>query len=132
MFVFRVRASLVTLTLVAALGGVAAAADIALPTPVGMNGDPAAQMVLDGNAAFLHGDLSGATKYYRAALGRKSDFAIATFNLGLVEMHTGSEAQGYRDMDRGIALAVRNGMSERDIARLRTLRSSFSTQTKHT
>ncbi len=129
---FRALTSLATLALVAALAGFATAADIELPTPVGMDGDPAARMVIDGNAAFLHGDLSGAAADYRRALGRKSDFAIATFNLGLVEMHTGNQAQGLRDMDRGIELAERHGMSGRDIARLRTLRSSFTSQTKPT
>lgn len=132
MVVLRARFSLLVLALAAALTGFAGAQSIELPTPVGMNGDPAAQMVIDGNAAFLHGDLSGAAKEYRSALGRKNDFAIATFNLGLVEMHTGNGARGMRDMDRGIELAVRHGMSERDIARLRALRSSFNTHTKTT
>ena len=129
---FRSLALAFSLALVAADGGFASAQSMELPVPVGMDGDPSARMVIDGNTAFLHGDLGGATKEYRRALGRKSDFAIATFNLGLVEMHTHAEAQGLRDMDRGIALATQHGMSERDVARLRALRSSFGTQTKPT
>jgi hypothetical protein len=126
------RSFLFSLALVAALGRFAAAQSMDLPTPVGMDGDPAARMVEDGNTAFLHGDLRGAAAYYHEALQRKSDFAIATFNLGLVEMHTGAEARGIADMDRGIDLATQHGMSPRDVGRLRTLRSAFTTQTKPT
>ena len=103
-----------------------------LPVPVGMGGDPAAQIVLAGNAAFLRGDLAGAARSYRAALARKPDFAIATFNLGLVEMHRGQSANGMRDMDRGISLARRHAMSSRDIARLRALRAAFAPGTAST
>jgi hypothetical protein len=71
-----------------------------------MNGNPAAQMVLDGNNAFLHGDLHEAAKEYRAALIRVPDFAIAAFNLGLVEAHEGLRDHGLADMERGIALAA--------------------------
>jgi hypothetical protein len=115
-----------------ALGGFASAQTIDLPVPVGMDGDPAARSVTDGNAAFLNGDLRSAASLYRAALRRKHDFAIATFNLGLVEMHTGDAKRGLRDMDRGIALARRHGMSEPDIARLRSLRAGFENRVEST
>lgn len=120
------------LMLAAAWTGFASAQSMDLPTPVGMDGDPAALMVTHGNAAFLHGDLRGAATFYRQALQRKSDFAIATFNLGLVEMHTGDRTRGVADMNRGIALATRHGMSDSDVARLRELRSAFTTQAKPT
>ena len=126
------RSFFFALALVASLGRFAAAQNMELPTPVGMDGDPAALMAENGNTAFLHGDLRGAAADYREALQRKSDFAIATFNLGLVEMHTGAEARGIADMDRGIDLATQHGMSARDVGRLRALRSAFTTQTKPT
>ncbi len=113
--------------LLLALAATAASAQtMALPAPVGMDGDPAASIVLAGNAAFLHGDLAGAARSYRAALVRKPDFAIARFNLGLVEMHRGRTTNGLHDMDRGISLAQRHGMSSGDVARLRSLRAAFS------
>ena len=115
-----------------ALCGFASAQDMELPAPVGMAGDPAALMVENGNAAFLHGDLHRAAALYREALQRKNDFAIATFNLGLVEMHTGATTRGVADMDRGIDLATRHGMSAHDVSRLRTLRRAFTTETKPT
>jgi hypothetical protein len=126
------RSFLFALALVTTLGRFASAQSMDLPAPVGMAGDPAALLVENGNTAFLHGDLHGAAAYYREALERKSDFAIATFNLGLVEMHTGREARGVADMNRGIDLATQHGMSPRDVGRLRTLRSAFTTQTKPT
>ncbi|GAC1395921.1 MAG: hypothetical protein NVS3B17_12930 [Vulcanimicrobiaceae bacterium] len=97
-----------------------------MPEPVGMAGDPSARLVLVGNDAFLHGDLASAARDYRAALAKKPDFAVATFNLGIVEVHVGRTAQGTRDMDRGIALATRHGMTTRYVAKLRALRAAFS------
>jgi hypothetical protein len=115
-----------------ALAGVTAAQTMDLPVPVGMDGDPAARSVIDGNAAFLNGDLRGAASLYRKALRRKHDFAIATFNLGLVEMHTGDATRGLRDMSRGIVLATQHGMSPADIARLRELRAAFEDRAEST
>lgn len=103
----------------------AAAQTIALPEPVGMRGQPSARLVLDGNAAFLQGDLATATADYRRALRAKPDLAVARFNLGLVELHANARAAGLRDMDRGIALAVAHGMSYAYVARLRALRAGF-------
>jgi hypothetical protein len=122
----NVRRGLLAAILVAGLAGAAAAQDMTLPVPIGMDGDPAARMVLDGNAAFLHGDLTAASGDYRAALARKPDFAIASFNLGLVEVHQGQRSRGIADMDRGIALASAHGMSHATISRLRALRAAFS------
>lgn len=99
---------------------------IALPEPVGMASDPGARLVLDGNAAFLHGDLGGAAADYRAALRGRPGFAVARFNLGLVEMHENSRVAGLRDMDRGIALAREGGMTRAYVGRLRALRMAFA------
>lgn len=101
------------------------AQNMALPEPVGMQGNPAAAIVLDGNAAFLHGDLRGAAADYREALRRKPDFAVATFNLGLVEAHQGHRDDALRDMDRGIALARQHGMGSTYVTRLRAMRDAF-------
>lgn len=101
------------------------AQSIALPEPVGMTGDPGAQLVLDGNAAFLHGDLETAAHDYGAALRGRPDFAVARFNLGLVEVHANARTAGIRDMDRGIALAVAHRMSPAYVRRLRALRAAF-------
>ena len=109
----------------AAVAGAAFAQSLALPEPVGMEGDPAAATVLQGNAAFLHGDLRAAAGDYRKALRRKPDFAVATFNLGLVEEHQGRRDAGLRDMNRGISLAMQHGMGSRYVARLRALRDAF-------
>ena len=98
---------------------------IELPEPVGMAGDARARLVLDGNAAFLQGDLTAAARDYRRALRAKPDFAVARFNLGLVEIHANAQAAGLRDMDRGIALATAHGMSRAYVARLRALRAGF-------
>ncbi|GAC1308090.1 MAG: hypothetical protein NVSMB21_12960 [Vulcanimicrobiaceae bacterium] len=103
----------------------AGAQSIALPEPVGMAGDAAARLVLDGNAAFLHGDLTTAARDYRQALRAKPDLAVARFNLGLVELHANAQRAGARDMDRGIALATAHGMSRAYVARLRALRAGF-------
>ncbi len=132
MLTLGARSFLFALALTTALAHSASAQSMDLPSPVGMAGDPAALMVANGNTAFLHGDLRGAAGYYRAALRRKNDFAIASFNLGLVEMHTGAKTRGIADMDRGIDLATQHGMSARDVGRLRALRSAFTTQTKPT
>lgn len=126
----NLSSSVLAFAFVAGLAATAFAQSMALPEPVGMDGDPAASDVLQGNAAFLHGDLRGAAASYRKALARKHDFAIATFNLGLVEMHTGNAAAGRSDMDRGIEIATQHGMSARDIGRLRELRAAFSPQAK--
>jgi hypothetical protein len=104
----------------------ASAADTGLPEPVGMAGDPSANLVLAGNRAFLHGDLVTATRDYRAALKGRPTLAVAEFNLGLVEMHGSGKARGLADMDRGIVLAHENGMSARFVAKLRALRAAFS------
>ncbi len=111
---------------VCTLASRAAADDLTLPAPVGMSGDPSAALVVAGNSAFLHGDLVTAARDYRSALARKPDFAIASFDLGLVEMHAGRPDLGRADMDRGIRLAQRHGMSTRVIARLRALRAAFA------
>lgn len=105
--------------------GPAPAQGISLPEPVGMAGDPSARLVLDGNAAFLGGDLATAAKDYRSALRAKPNFAVARFNLGLVEIHANAKDTGLHDMDRGIALAVKAGMSRTYVARLRALRAGF-------
>jgi hypothetical protein len=117
-----------TAFLVVALQAGGAAQDLSLPQPVGMDGDPVARIVLDGNAAFVHGDLHAAADDYRAALGRKPNFAVARFNLGLVEMHTGQSTRGLRDMDRGIDLAAAHGMTAAFVARLRQLRRAFASE----
>jgi hypothetical protein len=122
------RRGLTAAVLWVGLSVAAAAQDMALPEPVGMDGDPGARGVLAGNAAFLHGDLTTAARDYRAALARKPDFAIASFNLGLVEVHQGQRSRGLADMDRGIALASEHGMSSAVISRLRALRAAFSEQ----
>lgn len=115
----------------ACLGIVAAAArpggaqSISLPEPVGMAGQPTAKLVLDGNAAFLSGDLATAARDYRRALRAKPDFAVARFNLGLVEIHANAQTAGLHDMDRGIVLARQNGMSSAFVAKLRALRAGF-------
>ncbi len=106
----------------------AGAQDLSLPEPVGMTGDPAAAFVLDGNAAFLHGRLATAKRDYELALVHKRDFAVARFNLGLVEVHDGHRTLGLDDMSRGIALARRHGMSSAYVARLIALRSAFSAE----
>ena len=127
-----VRASYAVVALcVAIVSGLPRAADaqdLSLPAPVGMAGDPAARLVLDGNAAFRNGDLPTAAADYRRALTRKPDFAVATFDLGLVEIHAGKRVAGLAHMDRGIALARAHGMSARDVGRLRSLRDAFSSQ----
>lgn len=106
---------------------VAVAQSIALPEPVGMaSGDPGARLVLDGNAAFLRGEIETAAADYRAALATRPDFAVARFNLGLVEMHENSRLSGLRDMDRGIALASAHGMGRAYVGRLRALRAAFA------
>ncbi len=122
------RASVAIAALAAVLAAPAAAQDLSLPEPVGMDGNPAARLVLDGNAAFVHGDLQRAAADYHAALARIPSFAIAMFNLGLVEIHEGNRGAGLADMDRGIALAGAHRMSARDIARLRSLRAAFAQQ----
>jgi hypothetical protein len=99
-----------------------------LPEPVGMDGDPAAQLVLAGNRAFLHGQLHTAHLDYRAALRRKPDFAVAAFNLGLVEVHEGQRTRGLGDMDRGISLADQHRMNPTFVAHLRALRAAFAAQ----
>jgi hypothetical protein len=119
------------LALVIVIGATAHRGDaqmLALPEPVGMNGDPAARSVLAGNSAFESGDLTAAAGDYAAALRRKPDFAVATFNLGLVEIHQGKRAAGLAHMERGIGLATRNGMSPAYVRRLRALRDAFTTQ----
>ena len=97
-----------------------------LPEPIGMAGDPSASLVLAGNHAFLHGDLTTAKRDYRAALKGRPALAVAEFNLGLVEAHEGAQKQGLADMDRGIALARENGMAARYVAKLRALRAAFT------
>lgn len=100
---------------------------IALPEPIGMaSGDPGVRLVLDGNAAFLRGEVENAAADYRAALRTRPDFAVARFNLGLVEMHENSRLSGLRDMDRGIALASAHGMGRAYVGRLRALREAFA------
>jgi hypothetical protein len=121
-----VHRGLITVALVVGLAGAAGAQELALPEPLGMDGDPAARRVLDGNTAFLHGDLKTAAGDYRAALARKPGFAIASFNLGLVEMHQGQRSRGLADMDRGITLATEHGMPSATVSRLRALRAAFS------
>ena len=104
----------------------ASAEDTGLPEAVGMAGAPSANLVLAGNRAFLHGDLTTAKRDYRAALKARPKLAAAEFNLGLVEIHEGAKAQGIADMDRGIALAHETGMAARFVAKLRALRAAFS------
>jgi hypothetical protein len=112
--------------IVAASAAPVAAQDISLPEPVGMDGQPAARMVLSGNTAFLHGDLADAERDYRAALVRIPDFAVAAFNLGMVQVHEGQRAAGLKNMDRGIRLAIAHGMSAPYVTRLRSLREAFA------
>jgi tetratricopeptide (TPR) repeat protein len=112
-------------TLIIALRAAAAAQE---PVPVGMDGNPVARIVLDGNAAFLRGDLHQAAIDYHRALERKPDFAVASFNLGLVEAHRGERARGLADMDRGIALAASHRMAVPFVNRLRALRRAFAAQ----
>ena len=116
---------LAAVALCVAVASAAFAQNLTLPEPVGMQGDPAAATVLAGNTAFLHGDLHGAADDYRAALRRKPDFAVASFNLGLVEVHQGRRDAGLRDMNRGISLANAHGMSPGYVSRLRALRDAF-------
>lgn len=121
----------VVLAVAILLGALTRAIDaqtLALPEPVGMNGDPAARLVLDGNAAFASDDLLAAAQDYSRALRRKPDFAVATFNLGLVELHQGKRAAGLAHMERGIGLATRNGMPPAYVRRLRALRDAFTAQ----
>ena len=106
--------------------GRAGADGLALPEPAGAASDRSARLVRAGNDAFLHGDLETAARDYHAALRRKPASAIATFNLGLVEMHTGKNAAGAADMNRGIALANKSGMVAHDLAKLRALRATFT------
>lgn len=130
MQLFRIARPVRTAALALAFGTlaapeVAAAQAIALPEPVGMAGDPGARLVLDGNAAFLAGDLATAASDYRGALRLRPELAVARFNLGLVEVHGSARTAGIRDMDRGIALASAHRMSRAFVARLRALRSAF-------
>lgn len=104
----------------------ASAENTGLPEPIGMAGDPSAKLVLAGNRAFLHGDLATAKRDYRAALAARPTLAVAEFNLGLVEAHEGAQKRGLADMDRGIALARKNGMAARYVAKLRALRAAFT------
>ena len=104
----------------------ARAENTGLPEPVGMAGDLSANLVLAGNHAFLHGDLATAKRDYRAALEIHPAFAVAEFNLGLVEAHAGAQKQGLADMDRGIAFARKNGMAARYVTKLRALRAAFT------
>lgn len=122
------RIALLVPILCVALSAAGLAQDMQLPEPIGMDGDPAARIVLDGNAAFMQGDLQAADRDYRKALRRKPDFAVATFNLGLVELHEGQRPRGLADMDRGIALAREHNMSSAYVARLRALRAAFAAQ----
>ncbi len=125
------NARTVTLAILIASAGfvrAAVAQDLSLPEPVGMSGDPAATLVLDGNAAFLHGDLATAKRDYELAIVHKHDFAVARFNLGIVEAHGGHRTLGLSDMSQGIALARRHGMSSAYVARLVALRSAFSAE----
>lgn len=128
MNVSTLRNAVLALACLAGVVGTSAAAvaqAISLPEPVGMAGQPSAKLVLDGNAAFLQGDLTTAARDYRGALREKPDFAVARFNLGLVEIHANAKTAGLHDMDRGIALAAKNGMSRAYVARLRALRAGF-------
>ena len=91
-----------------------------------MAGDRDAALVVAGNAAFRTGRFAVAAHDYARALAHKPDFAVARFNLGLLEAHTGAGAAGLRDMDRGISLAEAHGMSRAFTARLRALRAAFA------
>ncbi len=124
----NVRFAVAVLVMLSFVAGPAGAQSMQLPEPVGMDGDPAARLVLSGNSAFLQGDLAAADADYRAALRRKPDFAVATFDLGLVEIHEGRRMPGLAHLDRGIALAREHGMATSYIARLRALRNAFSEQ----
>lgn len=123
----RLPSAIAVLALASLLAARASADDVSLPEPGGDASDPAVHLVLVGNDEFLHGDLANAARDYRAALRRAPGSPIATFNLGLVELHDGHKPAGVADLNRGIALAVKSGMPAKVLARLRALRAAFST-----